>query len=80
AANENGVRPIASSVFAIVFVSSILTMASCPLSAAHDSGVLPYLSFESISMPSVATSILTTALCPLPAAHDSGVRPSSSLD
>ncbi|KAI0428830.1 hypothetical protein F5Y09DRAFT_311863, partial [Xylaria sp. FL1042] len=52
--------------------SSSLTIASCPFSAAHDSGVRPYLSCNSILAPA-ASSSLTIASCPFSAAHDSGV-------
>ncbi|KAH7187721.1 hypothetical protein DER44DRAFT_799259, partial [Fusarium oxysporum] len=48
----------------------------CPFMAAHDSGVIPFLSFESTSTPSVLSSRLTVASCPVAAAHDSGVIPS----
>ncbi|KAK9329115.1 hypothetical protein V1520DRAFT_344296 [Lipomyces starkeyi] len=39
--------------------SSSLTMASCPFAAAHDSGVWPYLSYESASTLPVSSSSFT---------------------
>ncbi|KAH6995455.1 hypothetical protein BKA56DRAFT_569436 [Ilyonectria sp. MPI-CAGE-AT-0026] len=56
-----------------LFSSSSLTIASCPLQAAHHSGVRPYLlSLYSMSAP-FSSSSLTIASCPYRAAHDSGV-------
>jgi hypothetical protein len=59
-------------------VRSSLTTASCPFSAADDSGVYPLwckpLDLESGSTLFVANSSLTTASCPPSAANDSGVR------
>ena len=53
-----------------------ITTRLCPYTAAHDSGVRPYLeSLESTSALPVSSSSLTTASCPFSAAHDSGVRP-----
>src|SRR5262249_40016365 len=60
--------------------SSTLTTASCPFTAAHDSGVIPYSEpFEAASTLPESSSTLTTASCPFPAAHHSGVRPSSTF-
>ncbi|OCK76913.1 hypothetical protein K432DRAFT_305313 [Lepidopterella palustris CBS 459.81] len=44
--------------------SSCLTTASCPFSAAHDSGVLPYESFESGSTLGLSDSNLIISINP----------------
>ncbi|KAH6995454.1 hypothetical protein BKA56DRAFT_569435 [Ilyonectria sp. MPI-CAGE-AT-0026] len=54
------------------FSSSSLMIASCPLSAADNSGVRPYSSLHSMSAP-FSSSSLTMVSCPFSAAHDSGV-------
>src|SRR5271156_2947331 len=67
-------------IYSRVFGFSSLTTASCPLSAANDSGVRPYLSLESGSTPSSTSSSLTTAQYPFATARDSGVCPCPSLE
>ncbi|PMD59188.1 uncharacterized protein K444DRAFT_563349 [Hyaloscypha bicolor E] len=48
-------------------------MASCPFSAAYDSGVRSTSFFESATAW-CSSSSLTTASCPFPAAYNSGVQ------
>ena len=63
-----------------IFDFSSFTTASCPLSAAHDSDVLPYsISLESTSAL-LSSNSFTTASCPSSAAYDNGVRPSLSFE
>ncbi|KAH7109507.1 hypothetical protein EDB81DRAFT_833464, partial [Dactylonectria macrodidyma] len=54
---------------------SSLTTASCPFSAANQSGVRPSLSDASTSALPLSRSSLTTASCPSLVANQSGVRP-----
>ena len=59
-------------------VSSIFTTPSCPLKAAHQSGVRPAVLGWSGLTSSRSSSIFTTPSCPLQAAPQSGVWPNLS--
>jgi len=73
-----------SSIVILQMISSrasrSFTTASCPLSAAYNSGVCPCLSFKFTSISSHASSSFTTASCPSIAAYDSGVRAYISIN
>ncbi|KAH8650418.1 hypothetical protein BGZ61DRAFT_309161, partial [Ilyonectria robusta] len=82
AAHKSGVRLKSGSLAStstLPVLRSILTIASCPRSAANESGVLPLWSSASTSTLPISKSNLIIASCPPSAANQSGVLPLSSL-